>query len=99
MKSNAILIAKENVTVGIGVGQVSRIDAVELALKKANNLQGAVLASDAFFPFSDSIYQIAKSGVKAILQPGGSMRDEEVIQACDEHDIAMVFSGKRCFKH
>ena len=99
MKSNAILIAKDKVTVGIGVGQVSRIDAVEIALKKAKNPQGAVLASDAFFPFRDSIDCIANKGIRAILQPGGSVRDEEVIQACDEHSIAMVFSGKRCFKH
>lgn len=100
IKSNAILIAKDNVTLGVGAGQVSRIDAVELAIKKAGgHLKQAVLASDAFFPFRDSIDFLAKTGIKAIIQPGGSVRDEEVIQACNEHHIAMVFTGKRCFKH
>jgi phosphoribosylaminoimidazolecarboxamide formyltransferase/IMP cyclohydrolase len=100
IKSNAILIAKDQVTVGIGAGQVSRIDAVEIALKKAGtHLAGSILASDAFFPFRDSIDRIANAGIRTILQPGGSMRDEEVIAACNEHGIAMVFSGKRCFKH
>ncbi len=103
-KSNAILVVKENRTLGIGAGQVSRIDAVDLALSKASklsntNLQNAVLTSDAFFPFRDSIDHIAQSGVRVIMQPGGSVRDEEVIAACDEHHIAMVFTGKRCFKH
>jgi phosphoribosylaminoimidazolecarboxamide formyltransferase / IMP cyclohydrolase len=100
IKSNAILIAKNNVTLGVGAGQVSRIDAVELAIKKAQSqLTGAVLASDAFFPFRDSVDRIASTGIKAIIQPGGSVRDEEVIAACDENGIAMVFTNKRCFKH
>jgi phosphoribosylaminoimidazolecarboxamide formyltransferase/IMP cyclohydrolase len=100
IKSNAILIAKEDATVGIGAGQVSRIDAVELAVRKAGEkIEGAILASDAFFPFRDSIDRIAKTGIRAIIQPGGSVRDEEVIAACNEHGIAMVFTGKRCFKH
>lgn len=100
LKSNAILIAKDNVTVGVGVGQVSRVDAVDLALKKAgNHLEGAILASDAFFPFRDSIDRLAGKGINAVLQPGGSMRDKEVIAACNEHGIAMVFTGVRCFKH
>src|SRR3990167_7351495 len=100
IKSNGILIANEQVTVGIGAGQVSRIDAVEMAIKKAKNrVKGAVLASDAFFPFRDSIDHIAKSGIKAVIQPGGSMRDPEVIAACNEHSIAMVFTGTRCFRH
>lgn len=100
IKSNAILIAKENRTLGIGCGQVSRIDAVEAALRKAGKeLQNAVLASDAFFPFRDSIDCLANTGVTAIIQPGGSLRDEEVIAACNEYKIAMVMTGNRCFKH
>lgn len=100
MKSNAILIAKNNTTVGLGAGQVSRVDAVDIALKKAGeNTQGAILASDAFFPFRDSIDHMAGTGIRAIIQPGGSMRDEEVIAACNEQGITMVFTGKRCFKH
>src|SRR5579885_1590050 len=100
IKSNGIQIAKNNVTVGIGAGQVSRIDAVDLAVRKAgDHIQGTILASDAFFPFRDSIDRIAGTGVRAIIQPGGSMRDEEVIAACNEHNISMVFTGKRCFRH
>ena len=100
VKSNGILTAKNNTTLGIGPGQVSRVDAVEIALRKSgDNLEGTILASDAFFPFRDSIDIIAKSGIKAIIQPGGSIKDNEVIQACNEHGIAMVFTGKRCFKH
>jgi phosphoribosylaminoimidazolecarboxamide formyltransferase/IMP cyclohydrolase len=100
IKSNGILIAKDNATVGIGAGQVSRVDSVDIALRKAGErTQQAILASDAFFPFRDSIDLIAKTGISAIIQPGGSVRDEEVITACDEHGIAMVFTGKRCFKH
>ena len=100
IKSNGILIAKHNATVGIGAGQVSRIDAVDMAVRKANDsISDTILASDAFFPFRDSIDRIAKTGVRAIIQPGGSMRDEEVIAACNEHNIAMVFTGKRCFRH
>ena len=100
IKSNAILLAKHNTTIGIGAGQVSRVHAVEVALKKAGeHLSGSVLASDAFFPFRDSIDCLANTGVRAIIQPGGSMRDEEVIAACDEYDIAMVFTGVRSFRH
>jgi phosphoribosylaminoimidazolecarboxamide formyltransferase/IMP cyclohydrolase len=100
IKSNAILLAKADATVGIGAGQVSRIDAVDIALRKAgDNLKDAVLASDAFFPFRDSIDKIAKTGIRAVIQPGGSIKDAEVIQACNEYGIAMVFTGKRCFKH
>lgn len=100
IKSNGILIAKNKATVGIGAGQVSRIDAVDLAIKKAGDkINDTILASDAFFPFRDSIDHIAKTGVRAIIQPGGSVRDEEVIAACNEHGIAMVFTGKRCFRH
>jgi phosphoribosylaminoimidazolecarboxamide formyltransferase/IMP cyclohydrolase len=100
IKSNAILIAKDNKTVGVGAGQVSRVDAVELALRKAGNqLKETVLASDAFFPFRDSIDKLAGTGVTAIIQPGGSVRDEEVIAACNENGITMMFTGKRCFRH
>lgn len=98
IKSNAILIAKDNVTLGVGAGQVSRVDAVDIALKKANK-EDSVLASDAFFPFRDSIDRLVGTGIRAIIQPGGSMRDEEVIAACNENNIAMVFTGIRCFKH
>jgi phosphoribosylaminoimidazolecarboxamide formyltransferase/IMP cyclohydrolase len=100
IKSNAILLATHDTTVGVGAGQVSRIDSVETALRKAGpNVAGTVLASDAFFPFRDSIDRIANTGIRAIIQPGGSVKDEEVINACNEHGIAMVFTGKRCFKH
>jgi phosphoribosylaminoimidazolecarboxamide formyltransferase/IMP cyclohydrolase len=100
IKSNAILIAKENQTIGIGAGQVSRIGAVELAVKKAGKkIAHAVLASDAFFPFADSIDCLAKTNIRAIIQPGGSVRDEEVIARCNQLGIAMVVTGKRCFKH
>jgi phosphoribosylaminoimidazolecarboxamide formyltransferase/IMP cyclohydrolase len=99
-KSNGILIAKNNTTVGLGAGQVSRVDAVHMALRKGGkNLKGCVLASDAFFPFRDSIDAIKDSEIKVVIQPGGSIRDQEVIDACDEHGIAMIFTGTRCFKH
>jgi len=100
IKSNGILIVKNNTTVGVGAGQVSRVDSVEIAMKKSGeNIQGSILCSDAFFPFRDSIDKISNSGIKAVLQPGGSVRDNEVIEACNEHGIAMVFTGQRCFKH
>jgi phosphoribosylaminoimidazolecarboxamide formyltransferase/IMP cyclohydrolase len=100
IKSNGVLIVRHHTTVGIGAGQVSRIDAVEIAIRKAgSNLKNTILASDAFFPFRDSIDRIAEAGIRLIIQPGGSIRDEEVITACNEHQIAMVFTGKRCFKH
>jgi len=99
-KSNGILIAKDNTTVGLGAGQVSRVDAVHMALRKGReNVKGAVLASDAFFPFRDSIDAIKDTGITMVIQPGGSIRDQEVIDACNEYSIAMVFTGTRCFKH
>jgi phosphoribosylaminoimidazolecarboxamide formyltransferase/IMP cyclohydrolase len=99
-KSNGILIAKDNRTVGLGAGQVSRVDAVHMALKKGgDNVIGGVLASDAFFPFRDSIDAIKNSGISTVLQPGGSIRDSEVIDACNEYGISMIFTGTRCFKH
>jgi phosphoribosylaminoimidazolecarboxamide formyltransferase/IMP cyclohydrolase len=100
VKSNAIVLARENETVGVGAGQMSRVDAVRLACDKAEKeVEGSVLASDAFFPFRDNIDLAAENGVRAIVQPGGSKRDDEVIEACDEHGIAMAFTGARCFKH
>ena len=100
IKSNGILIVKDNTTVGVGAGQVSRVDSVDIAMKKSgDNINDSILCSDAFFPFRDSIDKIANSGIKAVLQPGGSVRDNEVIEACNEHGISMVFTGQRCFKH
>jgi phosphoribosylaminoimidazolecarboxamide formyltransferase / IMP cyclohydrolase len=100
VKSNAILIASDAQTLGVGAGQQSRVDAAEIAMRKAGErAQGAVCASDAFFPFRDGLDLIAGAGVRAVVQPGGSMRDEEVIGAADEHGIAMVFTGQRHFRH
>ena len=99
-KSNGILIAKDGTTVGLGAGQVSRVDAVHMALRKGGeNVRGGVLASDAFFPFRDSIDTVKDSGISTIIQPGGSIRDQEVIDACDEYGFSMIFTGTRCFKH
>jgi phosphoribosylaminoimidazolecarboxamide formyltransferase/IMP cyclohydrolase len=103
VKSNAIVLFAGDRTIGAGAGQMSRIDAAEIALKKArqhgHTIQGAVVASDAFFPFRDCIDLFAQHGIKAIVQPGGSMRDQESIDACNQHGIAMVFSGLRHFRH
>ena len=100
VKSNAIVYARDGEALGIGAGQMSRVDSSRLAVEKARqNLKGCVMASDAFFPFRDSIDTAAKSGVSAIIQPGGSIRDEEVIEAADEHGMSMVFTSIRHFKH
>jgi phosphoribosylaminoimidazolecarboxamide formyltransferase/IMP cyclohydrolase len=100
VKSNAIVLAAEERVVGVGAGQMSRVDSVHIAVHKAGDwARGSVLASDAFFPFRDNIDEAAKAGVTAIVQPGGSMRDADVIQACDEHGLAMVLSGVRHFRH
>jgi phosphoribosylaminoimidazolecarboxamide formyltransferase/IMP cyclohydrolase len=103
IKSNGIVLASADRTIGIGTGQMSRIDSVEIALMKARNaglaVEGAVMASDAFFPFRDSIDRVAGEGVHAVVQPGGSIRDAEVIRAADEHGIAMIFTGIRHFRH
>ncbi|WP_456384253.1 bifunctional phosphoribosylaminoimidazolecarboxamide formyltransferase/IMP cyclohydrolase [Persephonella sp.] len=103
VKSNSVVIARGKATVGIGPGQTSRVDSLETAVKKAKEFgfatEGAVIASEAFFPFRDSVDEAAKHGIKAIIQPGGSIRDPEVIQAANEHGIAMVFTGMRHFKH
>ena len=100
VKSNAIVLAKNGVTVGVGAGQMSRVDSVKLSVQKAQpTAKGSVLASDAFFPFRDGIDEAAKAGVTAIIEPGGSVRDSEVIEAANEHGIAMIFTGLRHFKH
>ncbi len=102
-KSNAIIFAKDKMTLGIGAGQVSRIDAVKVAVMKAAefglSLENAVVASDAFFPFADNIEEIVKHGITAVIEPGGSVRDEEVINAANKYSLSMVFTGKRHFKH
>jgi phosphoribosylaminoimidazolecarboxamide formyltransferase/IMP cyclohydrolase len=100
VKSNAILVAKNHAGIGMGPGQPNRVDSCEIACKRAGDeCKGAVAASDAFFPFRDNIDTLAKYGISAIIQPGGSVRDEESIQACDEYGIAMVFTGHRHFRH
>lgn len=103
VKSNAIVLASGEMTVGIGAGQMSRIDSTRIALMKAKDagldVKGSVLASDAFFPFRDNVDLAAEFGITAIIQPGGSIRDEEVIKAANEHGMAMVFTGIRHFRH
>lgn len=100
VKSNSIVFAKDRTTVGIGAGQMSRVDAVKIAsFKGGERTEGAVMSSDAFFPFRDGIDEAAKAGISAVIQPGGSIRDEEVIEAVNEYGMAMVFTGYRIFKH
>ena len=103
VKSNAIVFCARGRTLGVGAGQMSRIDSVRIAVLKAQNaglsLAGSVVASDAFFPFRDGVDAVAQAGAKAVIQPGGSMRDEEVIRAADEHALVMVFTGVRHFRH
>jgi phosphoribosylaminoimidazolecarboxamide formyltransferase/IMP cyclohydrolase len=103
VKSNAIVVADADGTVGIGAGQMSRVDSSHLAVRKAGaaglKVEGAVAASDAFFPFADGVMELARSGISAVIQPGGSIRDEEVITAADEAGLAMVFTGRRHFRH
>ena len=100
VKSNSIVFAKGSTTTGIGAGQMSRVDAVRIASFKAGeHAKGSAMASDAFFPFRDGIDEAAKAGVTAVIQPGGSIRDKEVIEAVNEHEMAMVFTGIREFKH
>lgn len=100
VKSNAIVLVNETSLVGVGAGQMSRVDSVEIAIRKAGErAAGSVLASDAFFPFPDSIEAASQAGVMGIIQPGGSRRDDEVIAACNHHGIPMVFTGVRHFKH
>ena len=103
VKSNAIVFCAEGMTLGVGAGQMSRVDSTRIAAIKARNaglsLSGSVAASDAFFPFRDGLDVVAEAGAKAVIQPGGSMRDDEVIAAADEHGLAMVFTGARHFRH
>ncbi|MGE8250127.1 MAG: bifunctional phosphoribosylaminoimidazolecarboxamide formyltransferase/IMP cyclohydrolase, partial [Stenotrophomonas bentonitica] len=103
VKSNAIVYAKDNRTIGVGAGQMSRVYSARIAGIKAADanlvVEGSVMASDAFFPFRDGIDAAAAAGIKAVIQPGGSMRDNEVIAAADEHGLAMVFTGVRHFRH
>ncbi len=103
VKSNAIVFCKNGQTLGVGAGQMSRVDSTKIAAIKAQNaglsLVGSVVASDAFFPFRDGLDVLAEAGAKAVIQPGGSMRDAEVIAAADEHGIAMVYTGYRHFRH
>jgi phosphoribosylaminoimidazolecarboxamide formyltransferase/IMP cyclohydrolase len=103
VKSNAIVYGKDGMTIGVGAGQMSRVNSARIAAIKAENagleVKGAVMASDAFFPFRDGIDNAAQAGITAVIQPGGSMRDEEVIAAADEHGMAMVFTSMRHFRH
>jgi phosphoribosylaminoimidazolecarboxamide formyltransferase/IMP cyclohydrolase len=100
VKSNAIVYAKDGMIVGVGAGQMSRIDSTEIASRKSGERsRGAVLASDAFFPFPDNVEVAARAGITAVVQPGGSVRDAEVIAACDAAGLAMLFTGVRHFRH
>ncbi len=110
VKSNTIVYAKNGATVGIGAGQMSRIDAARIAARKAEDAakemklpepltRGSVVASDAFFPFADGLLVAIEAGATAVIQPGGSVRDDEVIQAADDNGVAMVFTGVRHFRH
>ena len=100
VKSNAIVFAKDGATLGVGAGQMSRVDSVKLAVMKAQSpLAGSVVASDAFFPFPDGVEEAAKAGATAVIQPGGSVRDADVIGAADRLGLAMVFTGMRHFLH
>jgi len=103
VKSNAIVYARDRQTIGVGAGQMSRVYSARIAAIKAADegleVRGSVMASDAFFPFRDGIDAAAEVGIVAVIQPGGSVRDEEVIAAADEHGLAMVFTGMRHFRH
>lgn len=103
VKSNAIVYARDGQTIGIGTGQTSRVESSEIAIAKARqeglNIEGTAIASDAFFPFADGVEAAAKAGATSVIQPGGSIRDQEVIEAANKHNMAMVFTGKRHFRH
>ncbi len=100
VKSNAVIFSGPDHTLAIGAGQMSRVDAVKVAVMKAGrSLAGSVAASDDFFPFRDGLDAVAAAGATAVVQPGGSVRDQEVIAAADEHGLAMVFTGRRHFRH
>ena len=102
-RTNAIVYGKNNMTIGVGAGQMSRVNSARIAAIKAEHagleVKGAVMASDAFFPFRDGIDQAAEAGITAVIEPGGSMRDDEVIAAANEHGMAMIFTGMRHFRH
>ncbi|NOR87823.1 MAG: bifunctional phosphoribosylaminoimidazolecarboxamide formyltransferase/IMP cyclohydrolase PurH, partial [Bacteroidales bacterium] len=102
-KSNAIVLVKDKQLIGSGTGQTSRVDALKQSILKAQSfkldLQGAVMASDAFFPFADSVEIADKAGIKAVIQPGGSVRDQDTIDYCNKNNMSMVFTGNRHFKH
>jgi len=102
-KSNCIVLAKDKQLVGSGTGQTSRVDALKQAIDKTRNfklpIDGAVMASDAFFPFADSVEIAGRAGIKSVIQPGGSIRDKDSIAYCNEHNMSMVFTGTRHFKH
>ncbi|MBO8087835.1 MAG: bifunctional phosphoribosylaminoimidazolecarboxamide formyltransferase/IMP cyclohydrolase, partial [Marichromatium sp.] len=103
VKSNAIVYARDGMTIGVGAGQMSRVNSARIAAIKAEQagleVKGSAMASDAFFPFRDGLDNAAKEGVTAVIQPGGSIRDQEIIDAADEHGIAMVFTSMRHFRH
>jgi phosphoribosylaminoimidazolecarboxamide formyltransferase/IMP cyclohydrolase len=100
VKSNAVVYARDGQTIGVGAGQMSRVDAAKFgAMKAVLPLAGCVAASDAFFPFADGLEAVASAGAKAVIQPGGSVRDQEVIDAANRLDVAMVFTGTRHFRH
>jgi phosphoribosylaminoimidazolecarboxamide formyltransferase/IMP cyclohydrolase len=100
VRSNAIVLAKDLATAGIGAGQMSRVDSVRIAIDKATrDLDGSAMASDAFFPFPDGPQTAIDAGIRSIIQPGGSKRDQEVIDACNAAGVAMVFSARRHFRH
>jgi phosphoribosylaminoimidazolecarboxamide formyltransferase/IMP cyclohydrolase len=101
VKSNAVIFTDAQRTLAVGAGQTSRVDAVRVAVMKAGatSLSGSVAASDAFFPFRDGLDAVASAGATAVVQPGGSVRDDEVIASADEHGLAMIFTGRRHFRH
>ena len=100
VKSNGIIVTNDHMILGVGPGQTNRVASVRIAIDQAKDrLDGAVLASDAFFPFADNVEEIAKAGIKAIIQPGGSVRDQESIEAADKHGLTMIFTGVRHFRH
>jgi phosphoribosylaminoimidazolecarboxamide formyltransferase/IMP cyclohydrolase len=100
VRSNAIVLTKDLSTVGIGAGQMSRVDSVKLAIEKAQSpLDGAAMASDAFFPFADGPEVAFAAGIRSVIQPGGSKRDNEVVEACNAAGVAMVFTSRRHFRH
>jgi phosphoribosylaminoimidazolecarboxamide formyltransferase/IMP cyclohydrolase len=102
-KSNTIVLARDNQLIASGVGQTSRVDALKQAITKAHNFgfdtTGAVMASDAFFPFADCVEIACEAGIKAVIQPGGSVRDQDSVDVCDKNNMSMVFTGIRHFKH